>query len=127
MTETIVILRPVTDIGLIPGEDEVPGEDVVPDAADFDEQGNPERLDDIEIESSGWAVGPLVAAEDSLATGQQSIRGYTLYLRDEWVDVRPDDRVIVRGDVHAVSSPAAAWEHPLSGRRGTVVVVRRVS
>jgi hypothetical protein len=127
VTEAIVILRPVTDVGLLPGGGEVPGEDVVPDAADFDEQGNPEVLPDIEIGSPGWAVAPLVAAEDSLATGQLSIVGYTLYKRDEWVVVGHEDRVIVRGDVYAVTSPSAAWENPGSGRRGTVVVVRRVS
>lgn len=125
--EPITILRPVADIGLLPGDDELPGEDLLPDAADVDDQGNPVELEPEEIESPNWAVAPLAADEDSLATGQQAIVGYTLYRRDVWVDVRPDDRVRVRGEVFAVTSPSAAWENPGSGRRGTVVVVRRVA
>lgn len=108
MTESITILRPTE------GEGE-------------DEQGNTVRGPDILIPSAGWAVAPLTADEDSLATGQQVISGYTLYRRGEWVDIRTDDRVKVRGDVFAVVSPTNLWSNPGSASVGTVVTVKRVA
>lgn len=91
-----------------------------------DAQGNPNPGVDVEIPSDGWAVAPLTADEDSLATGQQAVMGFTLYRRDVWVEIRATDRVRVRGDVYAVTAPSALWENPGSARRGTVVTVRRV-
>lgn len=107
MTESITILRPTAGEGT-------------------DEQGNPILGADLEITSDGWGVAPLTADEGSLATGQQVISGFTLYRRDEWVDIRPDDRVRVRGEVFAVTSPTNQWQNLDNVRRGTVVTVKRV-
>lgn len=107
MTESITILRATVGSGV-------------------DAQGNPNPGVDLEIASPGWAVAPLTAAEDSLATGQQALVGFTLYRRDMWVEIRPTDRVRVRGDVYPVTVPSALWENPGSAIRGTVATVRRV-
>lgn len=107
MTERIIIHRPTSGSGV-------------------DEHGEPNPGTPADIPSDGWAVAPLTADEDSVATGQQLIEGFTLYKRDEWVDIRSTDRVTVRGDVYAVTSDANQWQHPHRDRRGTVVIVRRV-
>lgn len=92
----------------------------------LDPHGNPVPAADVEIVSEGWAVAPLTPDEDSLATGQSVSTGFTLYRRDVWVDVRPTDRVRVRGEVFAVTTAAALWKNPRSPQSGTVVTVRRV-
>ena len=94
---------------------------------DVDEQGNPVPGTEAETESEGWAVAPLTADEDSLATGQSVVEGFTLFRRDALVDILPDDRVRVRGEVYAVPAAAAKWINPYSGQLGTVVTVRRVA
>ena len=69
MTETITILRPGADTD------------------EEDEQGNPIREEDAELESAGWAVAPVTAVESSEPFAQQIIVGYTLYKRHAAVDV----------------------------------------
>lgn len=106
MTESITILRPSY-------------------TEDVDEQGEPTNGADAQILSPGWAVAPLTADEDSVATGSDLIEGYTLYQRDQVIDIRSDDRVVVRGNVFGVVSSTSAWVHPTTGMQGTAVRVRR--
>lgn len=106
MTEAITVLRPTVGEG-------------------SDEHGTPNAGTPTSIPSNGWAVAPLTADEDSVATGQQLVEGYTLYKR-ELVDIRPDDRIQVRGEVFGVTSSANQWVNPFSQQTGTVVIVRRV-
>lgn len=105
--EQIVILRPTPGVGV-------------------DEQGAPVAGPDEEIDSDGWAIAPVTAAESSEPFAQQVIVGYSLYKRNVIEDVRPSDRIEIRGTVWAVTGQTGDWESPYSRFQGTVINVKAV-
>lgn len=96
------------------------------DSGEVDEQGNPVTDEPTETVSAGWAVAPATAAESSEPFAQQLIVGYTLYKRDVIEDVPSTARIIVRGEVWAVTGQTGDWVNPYDGFQGTVVNVKAV-
>lgn len=82
---------------------------------------NPTRTD-----VDALAVAPTSATEDIAAGRDATVTTFDLYL-PATTDLRPTDRVEVRGAVYDVDGEPADWRHPRSGRRpGLVATVRRV-
>lgn len=79
-----------------------------------------------ELAIEGVAVAPGATAETAEADRERLDIEFTLYL-PYGADVKPLDRVVVRGTAYDVEGKPADWRNPFTGSEpGTVVQVRRV-
>lgn len=76
---------------------------------------------------SGVAIAPGPSAESVEVDRSRLDVDYTLYL-PYGADVKPLDRVVVRGETYEVEGIRADWRNPFTGAEaGSVVEVKRVS
>lgn len=80
-----------------------------------------------ELTITGVAVAPNASSEP-LEVGRADVETtLTLYL-PHGADVKPLDRVVVRGDTYEVQGERADWSNPYTGAGpGSVVQVRKVA
>lgn len=75
---------------------------------------------------TGCAVAPRSTSEENIGR-QAVIIGLTVYT-PAGADIRPSDRVEVRGDVHEVDGEIGDWRNPFTGTRpGLEVQLKRVA
>lgn len=94
---------------------------------EFDDQGNPVVGVDVTTSLEVQAFAPGVSDEVAAAFGAQVVDMGTVYA-DVDVDVRPSDRLVIRGETWQVEGNPRDWSSPYAlGRSGAEVLVRRVS
>jgi hypothetical protein len=77
---------------------------------------------------TGVGVAPGASFESTAQAGRSRLDiDFTLYLPYD-PDIRPLDRVVVRGNEYQVEGRVADWRNPFTGLEpGSVVEVRRVA
>jgi hypothetical protein len=80
-----------------------------------------------ELDIDGVAVAPGPSTESAETARSRLDIAFTLYL-PHGADIKPLDRVVVRGTTYEVEGQAADWANPFTGAQpGTVVEVGRVA
>jgi hypothetical protein len=80
-----------------------------------------------ELAIDGVAVAPGASTESAEADRSRLDIEFTLYM-PHGSDVKPLDRVVVRGTAYDVEGKPADWHNPFTGDEpGTVVEVRKVA
>lgn len=93
----------------------------------YDEQGYPVRDEPVSAFIEIRAFSPQVSDETAEAFGAQVIDAGTVYA-DRGTDIRPADKLVIRGGTWQVEGNARDWANPFSGRpAGLEILVRRVS
>lgn len=86
----------------------------------------PDWTDPTRIPIKGCAVAPRSTSEDN--AGRQAVIVGLIVYTPAGVDIRPTDRVEVRGVVHEVDGEIGDWRNPFTGTRaGLEVQLKRAA
>lgn len=81
----------------------------------------------IETDIPNVALEPRPSSEPVQDARNAVVSGYTIYARSG-TDLKPIDRVRVRGEVYEIDGDTADWRNPYSGTRpGVVIQTKRVA